>query len=148
MNENQVQKIELTKTQFSWKRILKTVGIIVLIFSLLASAYFVLNLRPVKIRLASWFLDNREHYMPCEILPFLPQVKKEMVKHADVVDKIKTLGAFDVSANEIKCYMLDGKNYFPKGEIVISYDTHAQRKAIEKLIGDNFFGIPYRGENH
>jgi hypothetical protein len=148
MDEGQVQKIEINNKKFSWKRISKTVCIIVLIFSVVASVYFVLNLRPVKIRLASWFLDNREHYTPCEILPFLPQVKKELVKHADVVDKIKSLGAFDVSAHEIKCYMLDGKNYFPKGEIVISYGTHAQRKAIEKLIGDNFFGIPYRGENH
>jgi hypothetical protein len=84
MDEGQVQKIEINNKKFSWKRILKTVGIIVLIFSLLASVYFVLNLRPVKIWLVSGFLNESENFLPCSELPFYVQAERTYAAHLDV----------------------------------------------------------------
>lgn len=134
--------------KFSLKRVLKIVVVILAIAALGVGGYALVTSRPAKIWLASTISDNRNDFLPCQQLPFYPQARKALDQHKDIVEKIKQAGAFDVAAEEIKCPSADGSFYFTKGDIVIQYDTHAQRIAIEKLIGDNFFGIPWRGENH
>jgi hypothetical protein len=136
------------KARFFWLRIAKLVLIFVLIAALCGGLWFGVNSRNAKIAWASLILNNHEHYLPCEQLPFFPEVQKSLLKHQDIVNEIKQLGGYDVSASEIKCPSVDGKLYFIKGDILIQYHSRNQRMAIEKLIGDNFFGIPYRGENH
>lgn len=134
-------------SKFSWKLVGKIILVVVIIGALLGTGYFLFNFRPAKIAFMSLVSDDHEHYLPCEELPFLAQVQKALNQHADVVNKLKELGAFEVSAVENKCPSLGGF-YFIKGDILIQYETHSQRLAIESLIGNNFFGIPWRGENH
>ena len=133
--------------ELSWKRVLKTVSLIVLASAAAGGVYFIVTFRPVKIAWASLVLDNREHFFTCEQLPFYPQVQKALSVHADVVANLKGAGAFEVKPNLIKCKNFEGGIEFMKGDIEIDYSTHQQRQAVEKLIGDNFFGIPYRGYN-
>lgn len=134
--------------KFSWLRIAKMVLIVVLIIGAAAGLGVAAVSRPVRIAWASWVLDNHENYLGCYDLPFFPQVEKALSRHADVAEKLKQLGAYRVSAEKISCKGWDEGIELTKGDILIQYNTHAQRLAIEKQIGDNFFGIPYRGENH
>ncbi len=133
---------------FSWKRIIKIVVGVIVVVAILAGIYFGVTSRRAKIILASVISDNHEHYLDCYELPFYPQAQKAILAHQDAVEKLKKLGAFEVSVEEIKCKGWDGGMEFVKGDIKIQYNTHSQRVAIEKFLGKTFFGIPYKGENH
>jgi len=131
--------------QFSWKRIFKVVGVIVLAGIVTAGIYFIASLRVVKIAWASAIHDSREHYLPCEQLPFYEEVQKDFKVHQDVINQLQNLGGFNISAHEVDCPSSVSAFAFIKGDMEIDYHNRNQRFAIEKLIGDNFFGIPYRG---
>jgi hypothetical protein len=144
--EPSLQAQQPQKNNFSWKRIGKVAGVIFLVFAAAASIYFLINARQVKIAWAAVVLNRHEYYLACEGLPFYPQVQKAMSEHGDIVDKLKAAGAASVQAEQINCPNYDNTMYFIKGDMLITYQTRSQRQAIEKLIGDNFFGIPYKGE--
>jgi hypothetical protein len=120
--------------------------IIFLLVATLGALVFIKNPRPYKIAWASIVLNNKEHFMLCDNLPFYPQVETSLVLHRDVVDKLKKIeGVVDVKPVLNKCYTVDGKGYYNKGDILIDYKSRQARQDVAKLIGDNFFGIPYRG---
>jgi hypothetical protein len=148
MIEEVQAEVPVKKIGFSWKRIGKIILFFLILAGILAGVWFAAMSRPVKIAWASVVLDNREHYLDCYSLPFYPQVEKALKEHADIAEKLKQLGAGEVLPQENKCKGWQGGIEFIKGDILIKYSSHSQRLAIEKLIGDNFFGIPYRGENH
>ena len=151
MEDNQPQNLQVeaedVKSKFSWKRIFKVLGIIIVPLAVILGIYFVVISRPAKILYASLFKNNREIFMDCQDLPFFQQVQKEMGLHSDVVEKIKNAGASKVEAIKINCLSSDKKYSFIKGNLLIVYHSRCQRSSIEKLIGDNFFGIPWRGED-
>ena len=115
--------------------------------------------------------DNINHYLSCEQLPTVGEVNKTIQVHKDVVEKvIKEIGS-RYHDGDIKVIWEDGGNgsgraiddgsYFSsswgesplcqntgKGDILFSYNSHSDREIIEKTFGADFFGIPYRGENH
>ena len=121
----------------------------------------------------SAIMDNKNHYLSCDQLPTIEEVNKTVQAHKDVLEKIiKEVGS-RYRDGEIKVIwefsdnsgtaMEGDKNgsYFNvswgeapncqntgKGDILFLYDSHSDRKIIEKTLGENFFGIPYRGENH
>ena len=147
LTEENPAELPPPKVKFSFLRVNKILlGALVLI-GVLVGGSFLASSRTVKIAWASIILDNREHYLDCYSLPFYPQVEKALADHADIVEKIQALGTEQVNAVQIKCKGWDGGIEFIKGDILIEYSTHNQRAAIEKLVGDNFFGIPYRGKN-
>ena len=131
--------------QSSLKRIAKVAGVTVLSCALFVAVFFLISSRRFQIAWASAVYDRHEHYLDCYGLAFYPQVQKALAQHADVVKKLKSAGAEQVTANEIKCQGFVGGIQFVKGDILITYSSRSQRQAIEKIIGDNFFGIPYRG---
>ncbi len=133
--------------EFSWKRVAKVVGVIVGAAAVCAGVYFLVNYRPAKILYYSVVKDDREHFLPCEQLPFYPQVTRALARHQDMVAKLKNAGALEVLGQETNCASSAGGMYFIKGDILIQYHSRAQRSAIQKLLGDTFFGIPYRGES-
>lgn len=131
---------------FSWRRIFKAIFICIIVTGIIAGVYFGLKSKQFKIAYASFILDNREHYTDCYGLPFFPQVEKAITEHGDIIDKLKAVGAESVTAEKLVCKGWDGGIELVKGDLLIHYNTHENREDIEKLIGDNFFGIPYRGE--
>jgi len=135
-----------TEAHFSWLRIAKIMFVVLVIAALMGTAWLGITSRRAKIAYASFTKDDHEHFLPCEQLPFLLEVQQAIVKHSDIVSQIKQLGASKVEAVEVRCLTLDRGSYFIKGDMLINYQTRTQRTAIEKLIGDNFFGIAYRGE--
>lgn len=137
----------MEETKFSWLRIVKITGVILIIAAVLGGGYAVATSRKGKIIMASWTADNREHFLPCEDLPFYTQVKKALREHGDVAETIGKISGAEVQAREIKCQIVPGGMEYIKGDIGIYYSSHDQREQIEKLIGDNFFGIPWTGKN-
>lgn len=120
----------------------------VVIIALAWGLYWLVNFRPAKIAWASLRYGNTEHFLACENLPFFVQVEKAMDDHADVVEKLKnTAGVKSVSAKEIRCSIVPGGIEFIKGEMLLEYENRTAQSGIRKLIGDNFFGISYRGVN-
>ena len=126
------------------KNIAKIVGFAVAMAGLFVAIFFLMTWRPFHIAWASWVLDEHQHYMDCYELPFYAEAEKALKVHADVVESLKQAGA-TLEPKELKCQGYEEGLVFLKGEIEIRYSTHKQRLAIEKMIGDNFFGIAYRG---
>ena len=131
---------------FSWKRVGKVVGVIVFIGVIVGGGYLAAISRKGQILIADWTKNNRENFLACEDLPFYAQVQKALTQHQDVVIKIEQIKGSKVIAREIKCKIIEGGNEFVKGDIEISYNSRAERRQIEELIGNNFFGIPWRGK--
>ena len=135
----------INETKFSWLRIGKVIGVIVIIAAVFGAGWAAVTSRKGKIVWASWSRNAREHFLPCEDLPFYPQVQKTLAEHKDAVEKIRELGGNNVRAEELRCKIWEGGYGYIKGDIAIDYQTRSQRKAIEKLLGDKFFGIPWEG---
>jgi hypothetical protein len=75
---------------------------------------------------------------PCEQLPAIMIVQEAFRDHEDVVDEITGMhpGHIWISIGTDRCP--------GKGEILIYYDTEANHRKIVELLGDSFFGVPYR----
>jgi len=87
-------------------------------------------------------LDNYDHFLPCERLPSSAEVNRILEEHQDTVEAIKEVNPGFVFV-EIDDWSCSGR-----ADIVISYASHQDRLAIEKIIGgDTFFGVPYRLRN-
>jgi hypothetical protein len=88
------------------------------------------------------FLDNRDHFLPCEKLPTSAEVSRVLLEHQDTVEAIKEVNPGFVFV-EIDDWSCSGR-----ADIEISYASHQDRLAIEKIIGgETFFGVPYRLRN-
>jgi hypothetical protein len=123
--------------------------------------------------LDSTISDNINHYLSCDQLPTIEEVNKAVQTHRDTVEKIiKEIGSryregdikvtWDVKDNGGTALERDNDgSYFGvywgeakgcentgKGDILFDYLSHSDREIIEKTLGTNFFGTPYRGENH
>ena len=132
---------------FSWIRIAKIVGIIVLAGGIVAGIYLAVTSRPVKIIWASAVYNRRENFLACENLSFYPQVQQTFILHAAVAAKVKAVaGVADFYPELNKCKIVDGGTEFFKGQAVLVYRNRTARKQAEQIIGKDFFGIPYRGE--
>jgi hypothetical protein len=87
-------------------------------------------------------MDNRDHFLPCDRLPISAEVSRVLGEHQDTVEAIKEVNPGFVFV-EIDDWSCSGR-----ADIVISYASHRDRLAIEKIIGgDTFFGVPYRLRN-
>ncbi|NIN66869.1 MAG: hypothetical protein GTO63_19685 [Anaerolineae bacterium] len=87
-------------------------------------------------------LDNYDHFLPCEKLPTSAEVKRILDEHEDALQAIRDVnpGHIFVEVDEWTCP--------GRADIIISYATHQDRLAIEKIIGGKtFFGVPYRLRN-
>ena len=118
--------------------------------------------------------DNRNHYLMCDQLPTVDEVNVTVQNHRDVIEKIiKEVGrkyrdgeikvTWEVKNNRGTALEGDQNgSYFGvywgepytncqntgRGDILFDYLSHSDREIIERTLGENFFGIPYRGENH
>jgi hypothetical protein len=87
-------------------------------------------------------LDNRNHYLSCEQLPSESEVRQAMEVHRDVIEKIEKINPGFVGV-EVHTSTCPGR-----ADIIFWYGTHQDRLTIESLIvGDTFYGIPYRLQN-
>ncbi len=89
---------------------------------------------------ASTLYDNHPNFLSCAELPSLSSVEQVMAEHQDVIQQIVNIRPdFIIARIDPSCP--------GKGILVIEYASHADRIQIEELIGDTFFGIPWKGIN-
>ena len=94
--------------------------------------------------IGKWFTstiyDNHPNFLSCAELPSLSSVEQVMAEHQDVIQQIVNIRPdFIIARIDPSCP--------GKGILVIEYASHADRIQIEELIGDTFFGIPWKGIN-
>lgn len=90
--------------------------------------------------IASTIYDNRAIFLSCDELPDLSDVKSVMEQHNQVIEEIKNIDPENIEIT------ID--NSCPgKGSLIIYYPSHNDRTQIEELLGDSFFGIPWKGIN-
>jgi hypothetical protein len=131
--------------EFSWKKIFKMVGLVLVVLAFAGAGFFITSSRNFQILYANVVKGNKEHFFDCYKLPFFVEVEKSLENHNDILEKLKTLGTGQAFANKISCKGWERGIELTKGELVVHYENRAEKLAIEKLIGDNFFGIPWRG---
>ncbi|MBW4647512.1 MAG: hypothetical protein KME06_02250 [Kastovskya adunca ATA6-11-RM4] len=78
----------------------------------------------------------------CNKFPDVASVEKTLSEQAQVVNQIKSVhpGFVDIKVDE-------AEDCPGKARIEILHATEQDRKKIEQIIGDTFFGVPYRMQN-
>jgi hypothetical protein len=87
-------------------------------------------------------LDNRNHYLPCDQLPSVAEVRGVMDEHQDVIKKIEQIhpGFVGMEMDDSACP--------GRADLLFWYGNHQDRLSIEEVIaGKTFYGIPYRLQN-
>jgi hypothetical protein len=87
-------------------------------------------------------LDNKNHYLPCEKWPTAGKVMQAIDDHKETLERIEQVNPGNVGT-EVDTATCPGK-----ADLLIWYASHGDREAIEQiLMGDTFFGVPYRLQN-
>ena len=86
--------------------------------------------------------DNRVPNLRCAELPPLTEVEQTVAAHQDVIKQIEA-----IQPGHVRAYVSGVSSCPDKGILVIEYASHSDRERIEALIGETFFGIPWKGLN-
>ena len=87
-------------------------------------------------------LDNRNHYLSCDQLPFEAEVRQVMQANQGTIERIEQINPGFVGVE------MDASTCPGKADILFWYGTHQDRLLIERIIADDtFYGIPYRLQN-
>ena len=121
--DNQTQA---SQQKFSFKRVGKVLAIVLAIMATAGLVYAAVISRPVRIWWASFVHANREVYMDCQTLPFYSEVQKAAIRHQDIITRVLAAGAATDTPEEIKCPAFDGRSYFIKGELLVTYRGRGQ----------------------
>lgn len=114
--------------------------VVVTVFTLAALLWVESTNHIVGRWVASTIYDNHPNFLSCAELPSLSSVEQVMAQHQDVIQQIVDIRPdFIIARIDPSCP--------GKGILVIEYASHADRIQIEELIGDTFFGIPWKGMN-
>ncbi len=86
-------------------------------------------------------LDNKEHFLSCTELPEKEFTERVFREHAKTVAEIEQInpGFIFVEVDATQCA--------GKADIVIYFASHKEREQIETILGDSFWGVPYRMYN-
>lgn len=86
---------------------------------------------------ASYFRDKQA--VPCEQMPAADQTRKVFDEHQDAVTAIVAIGKPDGISLEVMTDVCPGK-----ADIGIFFQTEGEKRKIKKLLGGDFFDVPYR----
>lgn len=92
--------------------------------------------------IASVVYDNRIPYLRCKELPSPADVEQKVATYQDVIEQIEA-----IHPGHIRVYVSSVSSCPDKGILVIEYASHYDREQIEALIGETFYGIPWKGLN-
>ena len=90
---------------------------------------------------ASVLYDNHVNNLSCQELPNLAETEQIVEEHQEVIQQIK-----NIRPNFIRVY-IDSSSCSGKGILVIEYASHEDRLLIEEIVGETFFGVPWKGIN-
>ena len=78
--------------------------------------------------------------LSCDKLSAKEEVQKVLNENTDTIKKLEELSPDTKSIMVV----IDSERCQGKADIIIYYGSFQQRKEIKKIIGDTFFGVPYR----
>ncbi len=120
-------------------RLIAKIGLLVMVIVIIAGIGVEYETHFFTKIISSVVYDNRQHGVRCEDLPPLSKVERIVEEHQDVFTEIENIAVSVRIASPARCP--------EKGAIVIEYASHRDRIRIEELIGETFFGVPWRGVN-
>ncbi len=91
--------------------------------------------------ISSVVYDNRVYYLRCEELPRVSEVEQIVEEQQEVIQEIENINPGFI--NVYIDFSCPGR-----GSLVIEYPSHEDRLRIEEILGDTFFGVPYKGINY
>lgn len=116
--------------------------VVVVLLACIGMMLIEILLHPLLRTYDSVIMDNRNHYLPCSMLPAEEKVLQVVDEHRAEITAIEQIDPGSVGV-EVDTGTCPGK-----GDLVIWYATHADRLAVEKMLkSDTFYGIPYRLRN-
>lgn len=86
--------------------------------------------------------DNYNHYLPCDELPAVEEVRAALVEHPDAAKAIEAVnpGRAGLEIDDSACA--------GRADLLIWYSSHKDRQEIERILSDErFFGVPYWLQN-
>lgn len=89
-------------------------------------------------RVSIYFSDKRP--VACEVMPSEADVRRVFADHADTVAAVQAVGR----PGDITVDVMTGEYCTGKADIGIFFGTESQKKQIQKILGPDFFGVPYR----
>lgn len=121
--------------------------IIFIVITLLILSLVIVEIQTRFIRrwISDVVYDNRVPYLRCEDLPTITEVEQAIEIHQDVIEEIEA-----VNPGFIRVHISSTVNHTDcagKGYLLVEYASHADRKQIEDIIGETFFGVPWMGLN-
>lgn len=121
-------------------RLIGKIGLLVMMIVIIGGISVEYKTCFFKKMIVGFVYDNRVHCVSCKKLPTLSEVEQIVEEHRDLIEEIEKVnpGLIFVSISS-PCP--------GKGAIVIEYASHRDRIRIEELIGETFFGVPWRGIN-
>lgn len=122
------------------KRMIIKIGLLVMVVIIIAGIGVEYKTQFFKKMIYSKLYDIRLHGVSSEDLPPLSEVERVVEEHQDVIKEIES-----INPGFIRVYI--DSSYPGKGIIVIEYASNRDRLLIEELIGETFFGIPWKGIN-
>lgn len=115
--------------------------LVVILIILVAFVWIEAETHFIQELISSAVYDNKMDYISCEELPPLSEVQRIMEDQKGVIQQIES-----IDPGLILVYI--DSSCPGKGSLVIEYPSHADRLQIEELIGNTFFGIPWKGINN
>lgn len=85
--------------------------------------------------------DSVYHTASCDELPTTSALNDIVSKHTDDLEAIKAIDPGYVF------YDINPRCSGERGDITFSYTGNAHRKAIQKMLGETFHGVPYNLSN-
>lgn len=119
-----------TKFIIIFSALLTISGIVVLILSSSATISRIYN---------RIFLANEVHEYSCEELPHIDAVIKVYNEHPDIVQEIRDIKKEQVDI-KVDTYTCSNSH----GDIKITVGGEEETQKVKKILGKDFFGIPYR----
>lgn len=119
----------------------KNVYILVAAVIIIAAIWVEAETHSAQKWISSVVYDNRVHSLSCDELPPLSEVEQSLEEHQNTIQIIENIDP------EFIWIHIDS-SCPGKGSLVIEYPSHADRLKIEEILGDTFFGIPYKGINY
>jgi hypothetical protein len=91
--------------------------------------------------IASVLYDNHVNNLSCQKSPNLSEAEQILEEHQEVIQQIE-----NIHPGFIWVY-IDSSSCSGKGILVIEYASHEDRLLIEEIVGETFFGVPWKGIN-
>ena len=133
---------------------LQRIGLIVAVLIVLLFCFTIATFGTTwgKIAYANIVLGNREHGVDYMELPTEEIVAEVLIQHQETVRQLESISPNAVfvgvgESNTQIAFPITSLSCERHADVLINVDSYWERREVETILGDTFFGIPYRVYN-